>query len=987
MLTFQQMIQKLNEFWLNQGCLLHQGYDLEMGAGTFNPATFLRCLGPEPYRAAYVEPSRRPTDGRYGMNPNRLQQYYQYQVILKPSPENIQELCLKSFEALGFDLSEHDIRFVHDDWESPTLGAWGLGWEVWMDGMEILQFTYFQQVGGQEVRPVTGELTYGLERLATYLQKVDSVWELKYNDELSYEDLFLQNEKEFSEYNFELADVTMWQSHFEAYEKEAIRLLELKKPLPAYDFVMKASHAFNMLDARSAISVTERTGYIARIRNLSKLVAEGYVASREKLGFPLLKQAQEKPLIKTPALSEALLKEKGTQDFLLEIGVEELPATFVPLGMRALKSAFEKALSDKGLSYKSLKTYGTPRRLAIVIGELECYKAPVVEEKKGPPIEMLFTDGKLNDQGKGFFAANGLKECTLDTIEDVGASLRELKGKQHIVLHKEIPAVSTAKWLQEKLPELIVGLNFPKTMRWADLNIPFARPIRWIAALLGTHPIPFLLGDVLAGASSRGHRQMADRAFEIDSPSSWLDALRKHHVIADPAEREKLIRDSLKAIEEKEGLKAVRAEEVISQVLYLTEKPFVTLSNFDATYLKIPKPVLISEMVEHQKYFPLETPQGELANKFLITANIPPTDEIRHGNQKVLSARLNDGVFLYEQDLKTPLDTMNDKLKKMTFQKELGSVWDKVERVGKVASELTKDLKLSSPATVDLAVKYSKSDLASLMVYEFPELQGIIGRAYAEAKGLSNDVAQAIEEQWLPTRENGPLPATPTGVVMSLADKIENLNSCYSVGLKPTSSSDPYALRRQVLGIIKIVIANKLTLPLKRYFKDPELEAFIIQRIKTVFTDYGFSKEEIEASLSHGTDDIYDTFLRTRALHEFRKTSDAYPGLIEVYKRAKGQLNGQQKNQSLDPALLNAPAEKALFDSLKRTEATFESSLSSQDYDAAYRDIAALRPPLAKLFEEVKILDDDPGVRENRLQLLQRVFSLFGRLVDFSKIS
>ncbi|MEC9492903.1 glycine--tRNA ligase subunit alpha [Flexistipes sp.] len=287
---FQDVILKLQEFWAKKGCIIYQPYDIEVGAGTFNPATFLRCLGPEPWNSAYVEPSRRPTDGRYGDNPNRLQHYYQFQVLLKPSPEDIQDLYLESLVYLGIDPLEHDIRFVEDDWESPTLGAWGLGWEVWLDGMEITQFTYFQQAGGLDLKPVSGEITYGIERIAMYLQKVDSVFDLAWNENLTYGDVFHRNEVEFSKYNFEEADTDMLFELFEMYEKECRQLVEKGIVLPAYDYCLKCSHTFNLLDARNAISVTERTGYIGRVRHLAKLCAEGYVESREKLGFPLLKK-------------------------------------------------------------------------------------------------------------------------------------------------------------------------------------------------------------------------------------------------------------------------------------------------------------------------------------------------------------------------------------------------------------------------------------------------------------------------------------------------------------------------------------------------------------------------------------------------------------------------------------------------------------------------------------------------------------------------
>jgi glycyl-tRNA synthetase alpha chain len=288
-MNFQDVILKLNDYWASRGCALHQPYDIEVGAGTFNPATFFRVLGPEPYRAAYVEPSRRPTDGRYGENPNRLQHYYQYQVIMKPSPLDVQDQYLGSLIALGIDPMKHDIRFVEDDWESPTLGAWGLGWEVWLDGMEITQFTYFQQVGGIDLSPVTVELTYGLERISMYLQNVDNVYDLKWNDTLLYGDVHLETEKQFSRYNFTESNKERLFQWFDMYEAESLNLLDKGLVLPAYDYTLKCSHSFNQLDARGAISVTERTGFIGRVRKLARLCAREYVRQREEMGHPLIK--------------------------------------------------------------------------------------------------------------------------------------------------------------------------------------------------------------------------------------------------------------------------------------------------------------------------------------------------------------------------------------------------------------------------------------------------------------------------------------------------------------------------------------------------------------------------------------------------------------------------------------------------------------------------------------------------------------------------
>jgi glycyl-tRNA synthetase len=407
-------------------------------------------------------------------------------------------------------------------------------------------------------------------------------------------------------------------------------------------------------------------------------------------------------------------------------------------------------------------------------------------------------------------------------------------------------------------------------------------------------------------------------------------------------------------------------------------------------------------MVEHQRYFPVADAEGALKNLFVITANILPTDEIKHGNQKVISARLSDGIFLYEQDLKVPFEQFNEKLKHVTLQKELGTVYDKVQRIIAHTHTLQHELKISDQRKAKRAAELSKADLASGMVYEFPELQGIIGKYYALTHSEDREVAQAIEEHWMPRGENAPLPVTPTGILVSLADKIDNLLGCFFLDLKPTSSSDPYALRRQVLGMIKILIKGKYRLPLMDIFRDcakhfpanlvkrkeevlKEIEAFITNRIKTVFQDYGFSKDEIEASVSFGFTDIYDTFCRVKALHDFRQKGDRFFSLYEVYKRAKGQLNGQVV-RSFSQKLLSEKAEIDLDKLLNNVQNQFERAISSHDYDHAYDLVAQIQPGLASLFDEVKILADDPKIRDNRIALLQRVFDLFAKLLDFSKI-
>lgn len=1007
MLTFQEMIARLTQFWADQGCVVHQGYDLEVGAGTFNPATFLRCLGPEPYSAVYVEPSRRPKDGRYGDNPNRVQFYHQMQVILKPSPPNLQELYLQSLEAIGLDLSAHDIRFVHDDWENPTIGAWGLGWEIWADGMEVTQYTYFQAVGGIPVSPVSGELTYGLERLAMYIQGVDSMFDLKWNETLLYGDIYKRNEYEWSHYNFHEANTEMWHRHFSDFEAEAGRMIQRHFPIPAYDFVMKASHAFNIMDARGMLSVTERARYIGRIRNLARELADCYLKSREAQAFPLLKQKKEVPPIVPPAVSK---KSNPTErdDFLLEIGSEELPATFVPIGMRHLEKAMRELLS--GLEHGEIQVFGTPRRLTILVKDLVGGTKASIKERKGPSIRAAFDDsGKPTKAGEGFFNSLGL-EPSLDNPQ---IEVRD----GYIYANIEVEGISTRALLAAELPKLILGLEFPKKMRWGDLNVEYARPLRWVVALYGKEVIPFVVANILSGNESFGHRQLDPKSFSIKQPKDYLAQLRKHWVIADVVERKKMILDQLPQT-------AAEVERVMPQVAHLVEYPFAITGNFDSAYLRAPKEVLISEMVEHQKYFPM-VENDKLLPSFVVISNNKPTALIQHGHERALSPRLADGVFLFEEDLKVPLERFNEELKKMTYQEQLGSLSAKVGRLIRNVELLHSYLPLTSLEKATHAASLCKADLASELVGEFPELQGVIGKIYAEKHGEDQEVATAIDEHWMPRGENAPLPKTGCGILLSLAEKMDNLLSCFMLGQKPTSSSDPFALRRQALGIMKILIENKLHLPLEKVFSEAldifepklaidkatlltDLKAFLINRLRTVLLDYNFEKDEIEAVLVFELQSVYDLYLRLEALHAFRRKSE-FEALMEVEVRTKKILLSQNKDlvpswrldrlshpkrfPPVQENLLQTSSEQELFRQTQEIKETFHQKLvdrrnyTSRNYPEAFSELTKLQKPVATLFDEVKVIDDDVAIRTNRLALLQEVYDLCEELADFSKLS
>jgi glycyl-tRNA synthetase len=1000
MLTFQRLIQKLLAFWEKEGCLIHQGHDLEVGAGTFNPATFLRCLGPEPYSTVYVEPSRRPADGRFGQNPNRLQLFHQLQVVIKPPPADIQASYLRSLEAMGLKLHEHDIRFVHDDWESPTLGAWGLGWEVWCDGMEISQFTYFQAMGSLPLQPTCAEITYGLERLCMFLQNVPRILDIQWDDTHTLGDVSRQSEIEWSTYNFREAEVALWRRHFDDFEGEAQRLIAVRLPLPAYDFVIKASHAFNMLDARGALSTTERTGYITRIRDLARSVAGEYIVSREKAGFPLCVPEQEKKPPKVRKVSKKFDPEKRSP-LLLEIGSEELPATFIPVGMQSFERLVRQLLERHGLSFTSVEAFGSPRRLSIRVEGLIEGSAPKSVEKRGPPLSIALEGETWTSQGEGFFRSleiSPVSPARLRKGKVRGVEIRRIKEADYLFATLEQPGVSTAQIIAQHLPALIGAIEFPKKMRWSDLDVAYARPVHWIVALLGSEVIPFTFGDIASHRITFGHVQRGNKKISLGTPDDYLPLLKDHFVLARPTDRKASIVQQLRNIEATTQTKALREEEVLREVVYLTEWPELLPGSFDAKYLGAPAELLASEMVSHQRYFPLATSEGELKNLFVITADNTPSELIRTGNEKVLSARLADGAFLYEEDLKTPFDTWNEKLGEVTLQKELGTLLDKVSRLGFHVHVVNEQISLADQRNIERAALLSKADLVSSCVREFPELQGVMGKYYALATGEPMEVALALEEQWLPRGEGGAVPKTPTGIVLSLADKIDNLLGYFAVGLKPTSSADPYALRRQASGLVRILLHHHLSVDLRELLTKcsarlpvmtpevvPEVLKFITARSKKIFEENGLAPDEIQASIGELCTDPYDQLCRIRALAEFRKTP-AFHALYEVYKRAKGQL-GERPTTPFSLHLATEKAEKALAHQLDLLGETWDSLLREGNYAHAYQNIAKLQPFITDLFETVKILADDPKVRSNRLALLHRVFDLFEELLDFSKIT
>jgi glycyl-tRNA synthetase len=701
---------------------------------------------------------------------------------------------------------------------------------------------------------------------------------------------------------------------------------------------------------------------------------------REKEGFPLLEKLPEEPSPKLAPLPKSFDPYRR-EVFLLEIGSEELPATFVPIGMENLERDLRALFKELGLQFESLHLFGTPRRLGALVHGLVEGTADEEVERRGPAVQNAFdAEGNPTKQGLGFLKSLGLEGIKR---QDLGhAKGLEVRGDYlYAKIQKEGKSVDAL--LSERLPKLILDLDFPKKMRWAALDIAYPRPIQWIACMYGNRVIPFAVGAVGTSAYSFGHAQLDPKKIILKEAKDYFAQLKAHHVLADVSERKQIIDEQLRALEKEHKVQVLKEKRVLSEVLHLSEWPMLMVADFDPAFLKAPPEVLISEMVEHQRYFPLQDAKGDLAPQFIITADNTPNALIKSGNEKVLSARLADGVFLYEQDLKVPLESFNEMLAKVTFQKELGSTLDKVLRVTKLAEELNEVLTLADTKKVARAALLCKADLASDMVGEFPELQGTIGKYFALYHKEDPEVALAIEEHWMPRVEGGALPSTATGMIVSLADKLDNLISYFHVGLKPTSSSDPYALRRQAIGILKILIENRLSLSLDTFVGEEVLN-YLTSRAKGVYEDFGFAKDEIEASLRGLCHDPYDQFCKVRALHAFRK-GESFAGLFEVYKRAKGQLE-KEKPGIFDPALASEPAEKELLAALVKLEKSWKTLLSQKEYAKAFEEMATLKDPLAHLFDTVKILADDPQVRQNRLALLHRIFAHFEELLDFSCI-
>ncbi len=799
MLTMQDALLALTRYWTDHGCMIMQPFNTEVGAGTLNPATVLRVLGPEPWRVAYVEPSVRPDDSRYGQNPNRLQTHTQFQVVLKPDPGNAQELYLGSLAAIGVDTAAHDVRFVEDNWASPALGAWGLGWEVWLDGLEITQFTYFQQAGGQTLDTTSVEITYGVERILMALQGVRHFSELAYAPGVSYGEVFGQAEYEMSRYYLDDADIDTVRRMYADYAAEARRLVDARLPVPAHSYVLKCSHAFNILDSRGAVSTTERATAFTQMRGMSREVAALWRDRREELGYPLGVASPAAPAVPV----EVTAAVTGPATLLFEIGAEELPAAEVTRTTEAVRAGLLDRLAATRLTHGEVRVAGTPRRIVAIVEDVAPREPDVEQEVRGPRVSAAYdAAGAPTKAVTGFLRGQGGELADLRVVTH--------RGAEHVALVRTQAGRDALDVLAGLLGELVAGLRAERNMRWGDPTLSFSRPVRWLVALLGETVVPVAVSSLAAGRTTHGHRRAGSPAIEVAGADGYPELLATRSVMIDPAARRELIVDEAAKLTADSGghIDPVADAGTLAEVTNLVEYPRPLLGAFEARFLALPAEILTTVMRKHQRYLPVRDAAGQLLPAFVAVAD-GEVDEalVRAGNEDVIRARFADAAFFYDADVKVPLETFRAGLAKLTFEQRLGSVADRADRIGALSRALGGEIGLAGEAgaTLDRAAALAKFDLATQMVIELSSLAGTMAREYARRAGEPEAVATALYEMELPRRAGDELPGTVAGALLALADRLDLLVGLFALDAAPSGSSDPFGLRRAALGVAAIL--------------------------------------------------------------------------------------------------------------------------------------------------------------------------------------
>ncbi len=671
------------------------------------------------------------------------------------------------------------------------------------------------------------------------------------------------------------------------------------------------------------------------------------------------------------------------RELLLEIGTEEIPARFMNNALLQLKENAAKMFQEARLEFDEINSYGTPRRLALLVSGLAERQQDLAEEVKGPAKKVAF-----DDRGNPTRAATGFARSQGVDVSDL--TVKETKQGEYVFAVVKSAGEDAARILPALLKDLVLSLNFPKPMRWAYQELRFVRPIRWLVALFGNHVVDFELAGVRSGRTSRGHRFLA-RDVELKTAAEYLERLEQAFVIVDQNKRREMIWRQIQELAAAKNGVVKENEELLEEVVHLLEYPTALCGGFEEKYLELPDEVLITPMQEHQRYFPVRDKEGKLLNKFITVRNgtAGHLDIVTAGNEKVLKARLADAEFFYREDVKEPLEKKVAALKDIVFQEQLGTIYEKMERIKTLAAYLSNLLAPDHKEAVLRTAYLAKADLVSHMVYEFPELQGIMGGYYAAYHGEPEEIARGIGEHWQPRFAGDELPRTVTGILVSIADKLDTIVGCFGIGIQPTGSQDPYALRRQALAICHILLDKRLTVSLKelvekayRLYEDklsqPLAEVaenvlkFFRQRIENIFQERGLRYDVVDAVLAAGWDDPLDALARAEALDNFRLDRQ-FEALNTAFKRAANLVEKAETAKKVNESLFRKEAERALWQAIVRVE---EKLGQVSDYYRALLEIAGLRQPVDDFFDQVMVMTDDNDVRENRLALLRHIRDL-----------
>jgi len=954
---------------------------------------------------------------------------------MKPAPANPQELYLGSLEALGVDTKAHDIRFVEDNWESPVLGAWGLGWEVWLDGMEVTQFTYFQQCGSMKVNPVAVEITYGLERVLMALQNVDHFKDIKYNDSITYGEMRLQDEYEMSVFNMDVASVENQRLRFELADKEAQSLIENRLPLPAYDQLLKASHAFNILDARGAVGVTERQKLFASMRDLARNIASLWVERREELGYPLgnLITAAESDVdgdggkkmkkkkqndnnnnneSKTTAAYMMMDESKFPKEkanFVFEIGTEELPPHDVVSCIQQVELAMNSILEQSGLEYDCVFVGGTPRRVTVTVKNLSPKQPDQESRTRGPPLSRAYDeDGETPTKALIGF-------CNKNNVVDFQKDLE--KDDEYVWANVKTVGKSASELMQSELPKVVESIKFIKTMRWQlNEDNAFSRPMRWLFACHGASVIHFTALGVNSKNTTRGLRPPGlDAPVEetVNDVQEYFSFLQREGIVSDLGAR----RDEIwsKAVSLAKSVDGVIPEAnkdrggLLDEVANLLEAGTPILGEFEAQYLSLPKEVLITVMKKHQRYFPVESKStGELLNNFVTFANGPcDVSAVKAGNEAVLRARYQDAKFFYENDCKETLETLRPKLEGITFQTELGSMLKKTERVEKLAPKVATALGFGDDSSImkmsTKAARLARADLASSMVMELTSLAGIMGEHYAsKCDKLDEITSRAIFEANLPRFSGDLVASTAPGIVASIADKSDTLIGLFAVVGAPKATADPFGLRRTAYGLVQTLVNNKLQSEggdVRALFELAKNEQpvdvsekamqdcaeFTKRRLEQLLVDAGNDVESVRAILN--TDIGFNPAKASASVKELQaamKDERTFSKAKNVLSRPKKLIKGTKDftpTGKINESLLVEDAEIQFFNSYKKA---CEKIGASQSISTLIEALAEMEESSTRFFENVLVNCEDLATRQNRLDLIDSVASMPKTMVDFS---